>query len=100
MRPGGARNRPAAGARKNMSQEPMFEKLVDTIAGLGAHGDRRRDGSEVTWPAGYAEAQLWEIIYTARLISTQIGGDISAFHTPTRRAQPHSDCVLVSKKLS
>lgn len=31
-----------------MSREPMFEKLIDTIAGLGAHGDRRRDGLAIT----------------------------------------------------
>jgi hypothetical protein len=82
--------------RKIMTQLSGFEKLVDAIAGLNAHGDIRNDGTEVLWPDGYAEAQLWEIIYAARLISAQDKNDISAFHTPTRRAVPHPECVQVS----
>lgn len=77
-----------------------FEKFADAISEIGAHGDYRADGTEVIWPPGYAEAQLWEIIYTARLISTSDNQDISAFHTPTRRAAPHEDCIAISKKIA
>jgi len=70
-----------------------------SIAELAAHGDRPRDGPEVISPSGYAEVQLGEIVYAALLISTPDNGNNSAFHTPTRRAAPHEDSVMISKKL-
>ena len=70
-----------------------FREFVENIARLNAHGDRLEDGAEVVWDDSYAQAQLWEIIYNARLIAGTCPTNASAHHTPHRRATPHADCV-------
>lgn len=68
-------------------------EFARNIARIPAHGDRLKDGAEVVWDDQYAAAQLWEIIYNARLLSLDGPINGSAFHTPTRRATPHADCI-------
>jgi hypothetical protein len=68
-------------------------EFARNIARINAHGDRLEDGTEVVWDEQYAAAQLWEIIYNARLLSLTGPTNGSAFHTPTRRANSHVDCV-------
>jgi hypothetical protein len=78
----------------------QLRQFVQNISNLLAHGDRFNDGSEVVWVEGYADAQLWDVIYSARLLD-QSGTDdprISAFHTPTRRSNDHELCVRTLPK--
>jgi len=70
-----------------------FRNFVRNIARLYAHGDRLKDGGEVVWEDSYAQAQLWEIIYNARLLSGACPSDGSAHYTPYRRVNPHPNCV-------
>ncbi|TCV90086.1 hypothetical protein [Sulfurirhabdus autotrophica] len=68
-------------------------EFARNIAQINAHGDRLEDGTEVVWDDKYAAAQLWEIIYNARLLSLTGPINGSAFHAPTRRADAHVNCV-------
>lgn len=71
----------------------VFREFIINIAQLPAFGDRREDGTEVLWDETYAPAQLWEIIYNARLLSGAFPSDSSAFHSPNRRVADHPECV-------
>jgi hypothetical protein len=75
-----------ADARKAMA-------LVRNIARLAAQGDRSKDGGEAVWTGKYAAAQLWEIIYSARLIAPADALDGTAFHEPWNRPDDDGDCV-------
>ena len=68
-------------------------EFARNIARIKAHGDRLGDGTEVIWDDQYAAAQLWEIIANARLLSLSGPNNTSAFHTPTRRATSHVECI-------
>ena len=81
-----------------IDQAQTNRDFFKNIAKLPAFGDRRRDGSEVLWDETYAQAQLWEIIYNARLLSGTGPADTSAFDTPTRRVADHTDCVKTYPK--
>jgi hypothetical protein len=76
-----------------LKREQAMNEFVRKIACLNAYGDRLNNGEEVVWDDNFAAAQLWEIIYNARLLTGACPADVSAFHTPTRRANEHLNCV-------
>jgi len=70
-----------------------LRQFVRNIACLSAHGDRLQDGQEVAWEGDYSQAQLWEVIASARLLAGSGPRNTSAFHTSTRRPAPHHNVV-------
>lgn len=70
-----------------------FRQFVRNIACLNAHGDQLKDGQEIVWDERYSQAQLWEIVHSARLLAGTGPSNTSAFFTPMRRAAPHDSVV-------
>ena len=79
--------------REAESQTQALREFARNVARLNAHGDRLKNGDEVLWDGAYAPAQQWEIIQSARLLTGTGPNNTSAFHTPTRRVEPHASCV-------
>ncbi len=80
-------------ARTPELEAVAYHEFTKAIACIYAHGDRLEDGTEVVWDENYASAQLWNIIYNARLLSGDCPENTSAFYTPNRRANSHAECV-------